>query len=227
MHFLPEPKYILVNQSNTNFGIAFKHEGLGDGLCSSCTSYVVWEPEIMIAFIVNKPCLGKGFQKSFAREPKFGIFSAASLFGPFGLNATTMCSIMNNGTSLVRSNTTCGTNSSFTLRRHGSGLFSTSRLIVSLSWLCSMALTKLRVLGIYYVRRTIYILNGTGNMCRLSNPFAEGALGGLEVVLGRWGGGGSGGLSLVGSVGANFLWWCFVSEGPRLPSIWAHFLGSF
>ena len=35
-------------------------------------------------------------------------------------------------------------------------------------------------------------------MGRLSNSFAEGALGGLGVVLGRWGGGGSGGLSLVG-----------------------------
>ncbi len=65
----------------------------------------------MIAFIVNKPCLGKGFQKSFAREPKFGIFSAASLFGPFGLNATIKSLTMNDDMR-PKLNTEFGNNSS-------------------------------------------------------------------------------------------------------------------
>ena len=50
-----------------------------------------------------------------------------------------------------------------------------------------------------------------------------GCLGGLRVVLGRWGGGGpwfggSGGVTLVGSVLLPFTWQCFAPEGTRLPS---------
>ena len=59
--------FSVVNQSSTNFGIAFKHGGHGDGPRSSCMSYVGLEPATMIAFSGDKFPSGKGSQRSFTK----------------------------------------------------------------------------------------------------------------------------------------------------------------
>ena len=57
-----------MNQSSTNFGIAFKLGGLGDGPLLSCMNYVGLELAIIIVLTLNKFSLGKGFQKNAVKK---------------------------------------------------------------------------------------------------------------------------------------------------------------
>jgi hypothetical protein len=102
---------------------------------------------------------------------KFGTSLGVLHFGPFGLNVMTKCSIINTGTSL-RSSKGFGTNSLFTPKRLGIGWLNKSRLATSPQWPYSKALTKLGVLGTFFVEGTIYILSGIGkgNIDRRSSP---------------------------------------------------------
>ena len=220
--------WTLVNRSNINYGIAFKLEELGDGLHSSCTSFVGSKVPTMIVSVGSKLSLEKWFPRNMAKRLRFGISLGALLFGPFGLNVMIGSLTKNNGTC-QRSSTVFGMNSSSTPKQHGIGCKNKLKLAIFWRRPCSKASTKLGALGMSFVGVTICKLSGIGvdNLGRLVFALVLRFMSG--VALGRWGGGdpwfgGSGGCPWWVSGLVSFMWWCFVPEGSRLPSIRVRFL---
>ena len=138
-----------------------------------------------------------------ARKSKFGTFSKASRFGPFGSSGMTKCLTKLNGTFL-RLNIGFGTNSLFTLKRRGNEWWNKFGLVGSRLWRCSKALTNRGGLGASFVEGIICILSGIGK---------DNAIRWVVVSLGWFGGcpcpvGWEGDLGLVGLVGCP--WWVLV-----------------
>ena len=211
-----------VNQSNIDYGIAFKLGELGDGPHSLCMNSVGLESGTMTASTGSKSCSGKGFPKNMARRFKFGIFLGALHSRPSGLNVMTKFSTVNNGMCL-RSNTGFGTSSSSTAKLLGTAWWRLSKLVIFRWRPCSKVLTILGERGMFFVGDIIYVLSGIGkgNVGRRTSlclwlgfvVWGLSSAGGVGVVLVF---GGSGGLSLVG---VNF---CYSLHGgvlhPRGPA---------
>lgn len=117
------------NWSSISYGIVFKLGEPGDGPLTLCTNCVGLGLAITITSTGSKLYLVKGSPKNLARWLKFGIFLGALPFGLLGLNAMTKCLIMNNGRNPRLSNG-YGTNSFSMLKRHGTGWWNWSRLVV-------------------------------------------------------------------------------------------------
>ena len=143
----------LANRWNTNFGIAFKHDGLDGGLPTLCMNYVELGHATLIASIGSKPFSVKKSRTNSARWLKFGISSVGLSFGPFGWNRMTRCSTKNNDMN-PKWSLAFGMPFSCTLTRRGNGCSNLLRLVDSRPWLFFKALIECGVLDKFFVGET-------------------------------------------------------------------------